>query len=80
MGIILNRANKIFKNKISNLNDSAQELNVNKIHRANNFSSKRKIIIGHIKIINTFQYCKIYINQKINRTSSDQTRKLVTLR
>ena len=34
--------NKIFKNRILNLNNPGKELNVNKIHRANNFLLKKK--------------------------------------
>ena len=36
-GIIPIRTNKIFKNKILNLNNPGKELNVNKMHTANNF-------------------------------------------
>ena len=59
------RTNKIFKNRILNLNDPSKELNVNKIHRVNNFFSQKKkkknpTRIGHIKIINIYIY--IYID------------------
>ena len=39
-GTIPTRTNKIFKNRILNLSNPSQELNVNKIHRANNFLIK----------------------------------------
>ena len=42
--IIPIRTNKIFKNRISKLNNPGKVLNVNKIHRANNFLLKKKII------------------------------------
>ena len=35
-GIIPMGTNKIFKNRVLNSNNSGKELNVNKIHRANN--------------------------------------------
>ena len=41
-GIIPIRTNKIFKNRILNLNIPGEELNVNKIHRANKYFSKKK--------------------------------------
>ena len=41
-GIIPLRTNKIFKIRILNLNNPVKELNVNKIHRANNFLYKKK--------------------------------------
>ena len=59
-GIIPIRTNKkIFKNRIINLNIPGKELNVNKIHRANKFSQKKKkkATIGHIRIINLFPSC-----------------------
>ena len=40
--MILVRTDKIFKNGILNLNNLGQELNVNKIHRANNFLFRKK--------------------------------------
>ena len=52
LGIILIRTNKIFKNRILSLNNSGQELNVNKIHRANNFLLNKTH--NHIKIIDLF--------------------------
>ena len=40
------------------LNIPGKELNVNKIHRANNIiSRKKKTIFGHIRIINLFPSC-----------------------
>ena len=42
MGIILVGTNEIFKNRILNLNIPGKELNVNKIHRANNFFQKKQ--------------------------------------
>ena len=56
LGTIPSRTNKIFENRISNLSNPSQELNVNKIHRANNFLLK-KSAIGHIKIISLFPSC-----------------------
>ena len=41
LGIIPNWTNKIFKNRILNLNNPDKELNVNKIHRANDFLLKK---------------------------------------
>ena len=40
VGIIPSRINKMFKNGILDLNNPGQELNVNKIHKANNFLFK----------------------------------------
>ena len=40
---------KIFKNRILNLSNPSQELNVNKTHRAS-YSLKNKTTIGHTKI------------------------------
>ena len=49
------KTNKIFKNRILNLNNPCKEFNVNKIHRANIFFQKKKLSIGDIKmIINLF--------------------------
>ena len=42
LGTILSRTNKIFKNRILNLNNPGQGLNVNKNHRANYFLFKKK--------------------------------------
>ena len=42
LGTIPSRTNKIFKNRILNLSNPGQELNINKIHRANNFLFKKK--------------------------------------
>ena len=36
-GTIPSRTNEIFKNRIMNLSNPSEELNVNKIRRANNF-------------------------------------------
>ena len=47
--------NKIFKNRILNLNIPDEELNVKKIHKANNF--KKTTTIGHIKIIDLYPSC-----------------------
>ena len=41
-GTIPSWTNKIFKNRIINLSNPSQELNVNKIHRANNFLLKKQ--------------------------------------
>ena len=41
LGIIPIRTSKMFKNRISNLNNPIKELNVNKINRANNFLLKK---------------------------------------
>ena len=65
LGTIPSRSNKIFKNRMSNLTNPGQELQVNKIHRANNFFLKKKKkkkkkkekTIGYIKIINLFPSC-----------------------
>ena len=60
-GIIPIRTNKIFKNKILNFDIPGKELNVNKIHRANNRpppkKKKKKTTVGHIRIINLFPSC-----------------------
>ena len=51
MGTIPNRTIKIFKNRILNLNNPGQELNTNKIHRANYLKkNKKQKTIGHIKV------------------------------
>ena len=59
LGIIPIRTNKIFENRILNLNNPGKELNVNKIHRANNPPAKnKKNTIGDIKMImNLFPSC-----------------------
>ena len=38
------RTNEIFKNRILNLDNPGKDLNVNKIHRANNFLLKKSTI------------------------------------
>ena len=58
LGTIPIQTNKIFKNRISNLINPGQELNLNKILIVNNFLLKKKqLVTGHIKIINLFPSC-----------------------
>ena len=61
MGTISSRTNKIFKNRILNLNNPGQKLNVNKIDCANYLLFKKKKKIGHIKMINLFKLNEIKI-------------------
>ena len=42
LGTIPSMTNKIFENRIVNLSNPGQEVNVNKIHIANNFLFKNK--------------------------------------
>ena len=47
-GIISIRTNKILKNRILNLDNPGKELNVNKIHRENNFLRRKYAVRWHI--------------------------------
>ena len=58
LGTIPSRTIWIFKYKILKLNHPGQELNANKIYRANDlFQNKKKTTAGHFKIINLFPSC-----------------------
>ena len=53
LGTIPSRTIKTIKIRILNLSNPGQELNANKIHRANYFfRKKKKPTVSHIKIIN----------------------------
>ena len=51
------RTNKIFKNRILNLDNPGKAINVKEIRRANNFLLKKTTTIGHIKMIDLFPTC-----------------------
>ena len=63
LGTIPNRTNKIFKNRILNLSNPGQELNVNKILRANNFLFKNCFL----RETHTHTHTYIYITPATSR-------------